>query len=371
MLMMENHVGMGGEGFLDETEGRVGDDAGTGGSGESEEQLAMSRGNGGAIRDKPVKVIPCPRCQSMNTKFCYYNNYSVTQPRHFCRNCQRYWTVGGTLRNVPVGGGSRKKTRTRSRSDPYHIPTYDSNATPQSSPGSESLLNASNCMQQLSMLPPSLGFMPGMGASGFPTGASQLPFLQSALEGLYPRKPLAGLQEVPDLQSVYDAPQVPQIAPMMAPPMMMNGMSFFTPQSLPSQNESLVSVMAKAGLWSSAPMQAPVEVPGSWEEQQKKALQQLGGYGQRNLNQNAFGENLKPGFWETAMLNSRPVMNDRLVPHASWDESNPSTTNNTPNLSPNGSSTTDNMPNPSFSHGYYEDVSQPWVGLHASDILNF
>ncbi|CAK9855071.1 unnamed protein product, partial [Sphagnum jensenii] len=61
--------------------------------------------------------IPCPRCQSMNTKFCYYNNYSVNQPRHFCRNCQRYWTVGGTLRNVPVGGGTRKKVhRTRQRS---------------------------------------------------------------------------------------------------------------------------------------------------------------------------------------------------------------------------------------------------------------
>ncbi|KAH8940604.1 hypothetical protein BDL97_15G098500 [Sphagnum fallax] len=68
---------------------------------------------GGCLRERPVKVIPCPRCQSMNTKFCYYNNYSVNQPRHFCRNCQRYWTVGGTLRNVPVGGGSRKKVRTR------------------------------------------------------------------------------------------------------------------------------------------------------------------------------------------------------------------------------------------------------------------
>jgi hypothetical protein len=72
-------------------------------------------GSGGCMRaERPVKVIPCPRCQSMNTKFCYYNNYSVAQPRHFCRNCQRYWTVGGTLRNVPVGGGSRKKVqRTR------------------------------------------------------------------------------------------------------------------------------------------------------------------------------------------------------------------------------------------------------------------
>ncbi len=89
-------------------------DSGTS-AGEHEESpsAAASRGSGGCLpRERPVKVIPCPRCQSMNTKFCYYNNYSVNQPRHFCRNCQRYWTVGGTLRNVPVGGGSRKKVRT-------------------------------------------------------------------------------------------------------------------------------------------------------------------------------------------------------------------------------------------------------------------
>ncbi|MCO5579235.1 hypothetical protein L7F22_033089 [Adiantum nelumboides] len=57
---------------------------------------------------KPDKPIPCPRCQSLDTKFCYFNNYNVNQPRHFCKNCQRYWTAGGTLRNVPVGAGRRK-----------------------------------------------------------------------------------------------------------------------------------------------------------------------------------------------------------------------------------------------------------------------
>lgn len=57
---------------------------------------------------KPDKILPCPRCNSMETKFCYYNNYNVSQPRHFCKNCQRYWTAGGTMRNVPVGAGRRK-----------------------------------------------------------------------------------------------------------------------------------------------------------------------------------------------------------------------------------------------------------------------
>ncbi|XP_022867395.1 cyclic dof factor 1-like [Olea europaea var. sylvestris] len=57
---------------------------------------------------KPDKILPCPRCKSMDTKFCYYNNYNISQPRHFCRSCQRYWTAGGNMRNMPVGAGRRK-----------------------------------------------------------------------------------------------------------------------------------------------------------------------------------------------------------------------------------------------------------------------
>lgn len=60
------------------------------------------------VEKRPDKIIPCPRCKSMETKFCYFNNYNVNQPRHFCKGCQRYWTAGGALRNVPVGAGRRK-----------------------------------------------------------------------------------------------------------------------------------------------------------------------------------------------------------------------------------------------------------------------
>ncbi|KGN63675.1 cyclic dof factor 3 [Cucumis sativus] len=63
---------------------------------------------------KPDKILPCPRCNSMETKFCYYNNYNVNQPRHFCKACQRYWTEGGTMRNVPVGAGRRKNKNSAS-----------------------------------------------------------------------------------------------------------------------------------------------------------------------------------------------------------------------------------------------------------------
>ncbi|KAF9678608.1 hypothetical protein SADUNF_Sadunf07G0052200 [Salix dunnii] len=60
------------------------------------------------------QALKCPRCESPNTKFCYYNNYSLTQPRHFCKTCRRYWTKGGALRNVPIGGGCRKNKKIKS-----------------------------------------------------------------------------------------------------------------------------------------------------------------------------------------------------------------------------------------------------------------
>ena len=57
---------------------------------------------------KPDYLTACPRCKSDDTKFCYYNNYNVKQPRFYCKGCCRYWTEGGTLRNVRVGAGRRK-----------------------------------------------------------------------------------------------------------------------------------------------------------------------------------------------------------------------------------------------------------------------
>ncbi|KAJ6812481.1 dof zinc finger protein DOF5.6-like [Iris pallida] len=68
------------------------------------------------LRPNPEQFLRCPRCDSTNTKFCYYNNYSLSQPRYFCKGCRRYWTQGGSLRNVPVGGGCRKNKRSGSGS---------------------------------------------------------------------------------------------------------------------------------------------------------------------------------------------------------------------------------------------------------------
>ncbi|XP_057548479.1 dof zinc finger protein DOF2.4-like [Amaranthus tricolor] len=82
----------------------------------------LIRPNSMAERARQAKIPPpeaplkCPRCESTNTKFCYFNNYSLTQPRHFCKACRRYWTRGGALRNVPVGGGCRRNKRSSSKS---------------------------------------------------------------------------------------------------------------------------------------------------------------------------------------------------------------------------------------------------------------
>ncbi|CAF2148881.1 unnamed protein product [Brassica napus] len=46
------------------------------------------------LNEEKLPLRVCPRCNSRNTKFCYYNNYSVSQPRYKCKNCRRHWTDG-------------------------------------------------------------------------------------------------------------------------------------------------------------------------------------------------------------------------------------------------------------------------------------
>ncbi|KAL7248729.1 hypothetical protein ACSBR2_003471 [Camellia fascicularis] len=79
----------------------------------------------------PEAALKCPRCESTNTKFCYFNNYSLTQPRHFCKTCRRYWTRGGALRSVPVGCGCRRNKRSKgsnSSKSPF-IRSHTTNST--------------------------------------------------------------------------------------------------------------------------------------------------------------------------------------------------------------------------------------------------
>lgn len=121
---------------------------------------------------KPDKILPCPRCNSKETKFCYYNNYNVNQPRHFCKNCQRYWTDGGAMRNVPVGAG-RRKTKSSSSSLHYHhvmiseaILGAQASAVNQASGDScVFTFGSDSSVFSLPRLPPSTLYRPGFPAS--------------------------------------------------------------------------------------------------------------------------------------------------------------------------------------------------------------
>jgi hypothetical protein len=50
---------------------------------------AANGGDGQQMADdkpkRPAGTEQCPRCNSKNTKFCYYNNYNIKQPRYYCR----------------------------------------------------------------------------------------------------------------------------------------------------------------------------------------------------------------------------------------------------------------------------------------------
>ncbi|KAM3391375.1 hypothetical protein ACQJBY_012824 [Aegilops geniculata] len=79
-----------------------------------ESAAGKKNGNGQSLQQQQQK-LECPRCSSTDTKFCYYNNYSTAQPRHYCPTCRRYWTQGGTLRKVPVGGACRRGSGSSSK----------------------------------------------------------------------------------------------------------------------------------------------------------------------------------------------------------------------------------------------------------------
>ncbi|THF97136.1 hypothetical protein TEA_007261 [Camellia sinensis var. sinensis] len=101
----------------------------------------------------PEAALKCPRCESTNTKFCYFNNYSLTQPRHFCKTCQRYWTRGRALRSVPVGGGCRRKKRSKG-SNSSKSPVSGGGGDGQTSNGSTSAISSSTSVGTASLLAP-------------------------------------------------------------------------------------------------------------------------------------------------------------------------------------------------------------------------
>ncbi|GAB4833770.1 hypothetical protein Ancab_032020 [Ancistrocladus abbreviatus] len=117
-----------------------------------------------------------PRCDSANTKFCYFNNYSLSQPRHFCKTCRRYWTRGGALRNVPVGGGCRRNKRSKGSSSKSPATSSDRSATPSSSAASTSSMNSASVADMLGLTTqvPPLRLMPPLSSLTDYGGAGEI-----------------------------------------------------------------------------------------------------------------------------------------------------------------------------------------------------
>ncbi|KAL6979204.1 hypothetical protein U1Q18_020868 [Sarracenia purpurea var. burkii] len=144
-----------------ETQGGVGGGGAAGGSIKPASMVDRARL---AKIPQPEAGLKCPRCDSTNTKFCYFNNYSLSQPRHFCKTCRRYWTRGGALRNVPVGGGYRRnKRKSKNRSSKSEVPAEQEQhmAAPNSTSASPSSCSADMPTSHFSQLlsPPQFPFM--------------------------------------------------------------------------------------------------------------------------------------------------------------------------------------------------------------------
>ncbi|KAL6638152.1 hypothetical protein ACP70R_025724 [Stipagrostis hirtigluma subsp. patula] len=131
---------------------------------------------------QPEPGLKCPRCESTNTKFCYFNNYSLSQPRHFCKTCRRYWTRGGALRNVPVGGGCRRNKRSKSSKSSSSSAASGSAAGGTSSSTSSTATGGSSATAA-AIMPPQAHQLPFLaslhqlgGDHHYSTGASRLGF---------------------------------------------------------------------------------------------------------------------------------------------------------------------------------------------------
>ncbi|CAI9762027.1 unnamed protein product [Fraxinus pennsylvanica] len=130
----------------------------------------------------PEAALRCPRCESTNTKFCYFNNYNLSQPRHFCKTCRRYWTRGGALRSVPVGGGCRRNKRSKGTNTKSPVNT-DGQITTSSSADSLSSNNGitTNILGHTPHIPP-LRFMSPLSqfTDNYSTGDISLNYIGNA-----------------------------------------------------------------------------------------------------------------------------------------------------------------------------------------------
>ncbi|XP_062201810.1 dof zinc finger protein DOF5.1-like [Phragmites australis] len=130
-------------------------------------------------------TLRCPRCDSSNTKFCYFNNYSLSQPRHFCKACRRYWTRGGALRSVPVGGGCRRNTKRSSKKSSRGQGGTSAGANPATSSSSTTSTTATTTTTSATAAAEVLASMQAQFPHlGFPPAAATAA-LEASLEGYH------------------------------------------------------------------------------------------------------------------------------------------------------------------------------------------
>ncbi|KAG0593097.1 hypothetical protein M758_1G297900 [Ceratodon purpureus] len=331
-------------------------------------------------REKPQKVLPCPRCESMNTKFCYYNNYSVNQPRHFCRQCQRYWTVGGTLRNVPVGGGSRKKNR-HQRGEPYLRtgPAGTGSPLAMATPGMVPPLGAFQHPLPHDMTGFNFSQLPGFVPQNHPFGGGAFPMDQSSqpMPGMYinplSNKP-GGQQEFPVMQPMYGA---------MNPHAQAVGASFYPDLgALQLEHQNPGGGGVKAEFWGNHHVMQSQGGNGNGNQAQmnqglwEQSKQASGGEDQVGAKTgNSASLQTKSGGYESSMLlhlglNSRPQMNGKS---AAWNNNQDHTRGGHPvngTSPPHGSSTIEeegSTPTNGYSNSGYEEgdtVSSMWQEMH-------
>ncbi|ERN10977.1 hypothetical protein AMTR_s00160p00046100 [Amborella trichopoda] len=229
-------------------------------------QLQQQTGGAGGLKPPPDQALKCPRCDSSNTKFCYYNNYSLSQPRHFCKTCKRYWTRGGTLRNVPVGGSSRKNKRIKRGGPSSSTTSSENQSSGNNNIGSQSVdppTSSSPATDLACTLQGSVGsnhpifyVLPSSAADvnlGFPTSSS----LTSGSEFLH----------LPQFSSLSSYLQDHQVAS-------------FNPAH--QVQEAPLSLLPDLSRFSSPLIEGPMDAP--WKQQQQKlSLSLKDGHGHESL----------------------------------------------------------------------------------------
>ncbi|CAN6289134.1 unnamed protein product [Urochloa humidicola] len=134
---------------------------------------------------QPASGLVCPRCRSTETKFCYYNNYSLSQPRHFCKTCRRYWIHGGALRDLPFSSSVRRRRGRNKSSNDKHTSSKlalcttsgtGRGSSSSSSSGGATIPGGSRVAVATAMLQPLEQLLGGGAAERHRTGASRLWF---------------------------------------------------------------------------------------------------------------------------------------------------------------------------------------------------